>query len=93
MPGLAATDPSLCPCPFPRELWLQWGQVPALFVPTLPKPPTRHGPHTLQHIRAVAVSEQQGLGAQPGLPLADDIGVILRPGGRVAMREARRGAG
>lgn len=89
MLGLAATNPSLCPCRFPRELWLQWGHLSAPAVPTLPK----HGPHILQHIHAVVMSEQPGLGARPGLPPADDIGVILRPGGRFAMRGERRGAG
>lgn len=61
--------------------------------PALPKPPTRHSPHTLQHIHAVVMLQQQGTGVRPGLPPADDIGVILRPGGRFAMREERRGAG
>lgn len=90
---LPAANPYLCPCLFPRELWLQWGHVLDPAVPTLPKPPTWHGPPTLQHIHAMVMSEQQGLGARPELPLANDIGVILRPGGGFAMREESRGAG
>lgn len=57
--------------------------------PALPKPPTWHSPHSLQHIHAVVMSQQQGTGVRPGLPPADDIGVILRPGGRFGEERSR----
>lgn len=89
--GLAAINPSLCPCCFPQGAVAAVGPCasPHRTCPTQ----ASHGPHTLQHIHAVVMSEQQGLGVRRGLPPADDIGVILRPGGRFAMRGERRGAG